>query len=135
MCGRYILNILLGKCDAIERKSPRLIATVEMKKTNSENIVSEIIDRVVNFLKSDIKVLQKIRLLLSDGAPYAIKTGKVLKELIPNLKHITCICHALHNLAETIRDQNKIVDDAVVFLKRSLLKNRTKKSIFLKLQD
>ncbi len=44
-------------------------------------------------------------------------------------RHITCLCHALHNLAETIRDKNYLVDKIVAFFKRSLIKN--KKTLFI----
>jgi hypothetical protein len=40
---RYILNILIGKCDPIKYSKPILIKTIELTKTNSININSEII--------------------------------------------------------------------------------------------
>ncbi len=132
-CDRYILNILLGKCSSTARNVPKLIASVELNKTNAKNVTTEIINRVLEFLRgSDMKVLQKIFLLLSDGAPYAVKAEKILKEIIPKLKHITSLCHALHNLSETIRYENFQVDKIMAFLKRSLVKNKGKKRCFLK---
>ncbi len=74
--------------------------------------------------------LGKISLLLTDGASYAIKAGKVLSQTISGLKHVTCVFHGLHNLAETIREVNWRVDKLISFLKSSLVKNREKQNLF-----
>ncbi len=79
--------------------------------------------------------MQKIILLLSDAAPYAIKAGKMLKQIVPQLKHITCICHGIHNLCETVRNINKNVDRLISFLKSSLIKNREKQALFTETTD
>ncbi len=96
---------------------------VELLKVNVVSVNSQIIAKLSNFFNNDLLKLQKIKLLLSDAAPYAIKAGKALKELIPSLKHVTCLCHGLHNLCETIRDSNSDLDKFVAFLKCSLVKN------------
>jgi hypothetical protein len=54
----------------------------------------------------------------------------MLKEIIPGLKHVTCICHALHNLCETIRNNSPALNKVVAFLKRSLIKNKLNQNIF-----
>ncbi|QQP54927.1 Putative LOC100902024 [Caligus rogercresseyi] len=41
-----------------------------------------------------------LHLLVTDGATYCLKAGRGLKKLFPNMKHVTCICHALNRVAE-----------------------------------
>ncbi len=108
-----------------------LIATEEIKN-KCENVSNRIIERLIEFFDSDTIFLQKIILLLSDVAPYALKARRTLKGFIPAMKHVTCICHALHDLSETERDNFPNVDKIVVFFKKSLIKNKEKKSLFIK---
>ena len=42
-------------------------------------------------------------LLLTDAARYMVATDKTLKELFPNLNHVTCIAQLFHNCAEKVR--------------------------------
>jgi hypothetical protein len=63
---------------------------------------------------------KNVKLLLSDAAPYALKAGKLLKEICPDLKHVTCICHCLHNLYETITSDNDLVDTVIAYIKKKL---------------
>ncbi len=119
-----MINILLGECSTIKGSKPFLISVVEDSKTTSENINAAILEKFHQFFENDLSRLQHIKLLLTDAAPYAIKAGKMLKCIIPKLYHLTCVCHALHNLSETIRDTNQNVDKIITFLKRSLVKNK-----------
>ena len=52
-------------------------------------------------------------MLVSDAAKYMIKAGGVLQAFYPNMIHITCICHALHRVAEEIRSNFKQVDNLI----------------------
>ncbi len=131
VCSRYILNILIGKCSDSKRERPYLIGTVELTKTNASNVNFQIFNTLNHFFDQDTSKYQRIKLLLTDAAPYAIKAGKLLRELIPELKHVTCLCHALHNLCETIRNANSKVNDFVIFLKQTLLKNKENQRLFL----
>ena len=120
--GRYILNILIGECSSQIRKKAILIRTVELDKTNSENINIEILDLINSLYNSNPRKFINVKLLLSDRASYALKVGTMLKSFIPDLKHVTCICHALHNLCETICDQNNLVNKLISNMKRVLIK-------------
>jgi len=129
-CGRYILNILVGVCSNISRQKAFLIKSVELNKTNSVNINQEIV-KVLNYIyENKTEYYNQVRLILSDGASYALKAGRFLKELLPNSKHIICLCHAIHNLCETIRYNNFKTDRLIVYLKTRLLKNKKNQEIF-----
>ncbi len=99
--GRKIVNILAGNLIANEYSKPVLINTLEMNMVNSETLAQAILHEVSNMaVDGDFT---NFKLLITDAAPYCLKLGKVLKLVISSLKHITCLVHALHNLAETIR--------------------------------
>ena len=46
----------------------------------------------------------QLKLLLTDGASVMLKFGNMLRELIPELIHLTCACHQLSLVANKIRD-------------------------------
>ncbi len=129
--GRYVLNLLIGICSKCKRTRPFLISVIELEKTTSEKINLEVVKKLTEIFNGEINRFEDIILLLTDAAPYAIKTGKLLQQLMPNLRHVTCICHGLHNLCETIRGINFNVNDLISFLKNSLVKNK-EKQILLK---
>lgn len=127
--GRSILNILIGECCIENRSNPILIKTIELSKTNSTNINQEIISVLLLLYEGDL-VYDKLKLLLSDAAPYAIKTGIMLKTLFPKLKHVTCVCHMLHRLAEKIRDISPKTNYIISEFKRLLHKNKENQLLF-----
>ncbi len=114
-CGRYILNLLIGGCSEQKRQRPFLVSVIELNKTNSEIINNEIFNRFLKFFNYNLDNFKKITILLSDAAPYKIKTRKLLSQAIPKLKHVTYLCHGLHNLCETIREENWRVDKLICF--------------------
>ena len=128
--GRSILNILVGECSEVPINPPSLLKTTELSKTNSETIVLEIMNTLSMLFKNDTTKYKNLKLLLTDAAPYALKVGRILKEMIPGLMHVTCICHALHNLCESIRDANSVVNDCIVLLKKLLVKNKANKDLY-----
>ena len=128
--GRSILNILVGECSEVPINPPSLLKTTELSKTNSETIVLEIMNTLSMLFKNDTTKYKNLKLLLTDAAPYALKVGRILKEMIPGLMHVTCICHALHNLCESIRDANSVVNDCIALLKKLLVKNKTNKDLY-----
>jgi hypothetical protein len=54
---------------------------------------------------------KKIKLLLTDGAPYMVKAGSNLKVFYEHLVHLTCLAHALNLVCETIRKQYPDVNE------------------------
>jgi hypothetical protein len=123
-CGRYMLNILVGECSVLKRSIPYLMKTSELANTNSKNINIKIIDLMNEIYNNEASKFTNVKMLISDGAPYALKAGNLLKELNPDLKHVICLCHNLHNLCETIRKEAPNTNEIISFLKRHLVKNR-----------
>ncbi|KAG0438741.1 hypothetical protein DMUE_2891 [Dictyocoela muelleri] len=63
-------------------------------------------------------------------APYAIKAAKNLKDLFPNLKHVTCLCHVLHLVCEKLRNISPVINLIASDLKRVLIKNKENRALF-----
>lgn len=53
-----------------------------------------------------------------------------LKILYPNLFHVTCIAHLLHNCALQIKSHYDIVDNLIAKIKSVVVKNKERKSLF-----
>lgn len=64
----------------------------------------------------------KVKLLLTDGAAYMIKTGTNLKIFYSELVHVTCMAHALNLVCETIRSKYKNVNGLISSVKKIFLK-------------
>ncbi|KAG0440242.1 hypothetical protein DMUE_1885 [Dictyocoela muelleri] len=128
--GRYILNIMVGLCSDKSRERAYLVRTVELFKTNADTVSQEIINFMGELYDGQI-MFDKLRLILSDGAPYAVKASKTLKLLFQNLKHVTCLAHMLHRLCEKIREISPFSNSVSSELKRILVKNRENQSLFI----
>jgi hypothetical protein len=79
--GRYILHLLAGECSKEVRKRPILFRSIELERTNAENINQVILNFVTKLHHGQIK-FDKVKLFLSDQAPYAIKVGNLMKGLM-----------------------------------------------------
>ena len=83
--------------------------------TNSQKIIHELDDVVKEF-----KVRREdVNLLISDAASYMFRAGKVLKEIYPNLLHVTCLAHLMRNCAFKAKSFYKEVDDLITAVQAS----------------
>ncbi|KAG0438038.1 hypothetical protein DMUE_3341 [Dictyocoela muelleri] len=98
--GRYLSNILVGLWSNSKGNNPMLIKMVDLSKTNADNVLKEVLNIVSSFSDGNISK-SKIKLVLSDMAPYALKAESLLKNVLPFLKHITCIVIFLFSLRDT----------------------------------
>ena len=69
-------------------------------------------------------------LLLSDAAPYMVKSGDVLKVLYPNLIHVTFLGHGLNRVAEKVRDMFPNVNKLVNNIKKIFLKAPSRVEVY-----
>jgi hypothetical protein len=127
-CGRFALNILVGKLDGRYDK-PMLLCTKFLEATNSET-VSQAIISACGFLWDGQILYNKLSLVLSDQAAYMIKAIGILKPLFNNLHHITCLAHSLHRVCEAIRSHYKVLDSFVSNMKKVLLKSSYRRNLF-----
>ncbi|KAG0428692.1 hypothetical protein DMUE_5805 [Dictyocoela muelleri] len=106
-----------------------LIKMVELSKTNADNVLKEVLNIVSFFSDGNISI-SKIKLVLSDMAPYALKAGRLLKDVLPYLKHITCIAHMLHLVCETLRKESVISDILLADIKHKLKRTKKPRGLF-----
>ena len=61
-------------------------------------------------------------LFLTDAAPYMVKAAKGLQVLYPKMIHTTCLAHALHRVAEDVRESYSDVDKFIANGKKIFVK-------------
>ncbi|XP_050061427.1 uncharacterized protein LOC126551598 [Aphis gossypii] len=76
----------------------------------------------MNILWPDVVLHDNVLLFVSDAAPYMVKAGKALNAFFPKMIHITCLAHAFHRIAETIRSKFIKVDELISTVKKIFLK-------------
>ena len=91
---------------------PKLLSTSFLEKTNSTTVL-QTINESLNVLFNGKPNYNKLELILSDQASYMLKAISNLKILYPNVKHVTCIIHALHLVCELLRNENQDVNEYV----------------------
>lgn len=106
-----------------------LLNTVQLQRTNNETIV-ELFQASMNLLWPNGVLRDKVFLFISDAAPYMMKAGKALKTFYPRMLHVSCIVHALHRVAEKIRDIYKLTDRFIALMKVIFLKSPSRVAKF-----
>lgn len=127
--GRYILNILAGLCSNTTPSSAKLLRMIELNKTNADTVMAEIMNVVTALCEGNL-MGSKLKLVVSDMAAYALKAGRMLKQILPNIKHVTCLAHMLHLLCETLRKNLPLSDNLFAKLKHMLNKNKNNQQLF-----
>ncbi|KAF9761650.1 hypothetical protein NGRA_2489 [Nosema granulosis] len=89
--------------------------------------MSELHDRSLDF--------QKLCLIVSDAATYAIKPFLILNNIFSNLKHVICLSHLLYTLCEKVRSVSENSNFISSKIKRHLIKSRENQAIFKMLLD
>lgn len=69
-------------------------------------------------------------LFLSDAAPYMVKSGDAIKNLYSKIIHVTCLAHAFHRVAETVRINNPKIDKIIANVKKVFRKAPSRIQIF-----
>ncbi len=59
-----------------------------------------------------------------------LEIGKDIKKYFGDVKHVVCLCHNLHLLAEEIRKKNDIINTFIAKLKHVLIKNKTNLKLY-----
>lgn len=126
---RYVLNVLVGVLDGNPCKS-MLLYSDELMATNNSTVTQAIINACSILWPNGINY-ERVLLLLSDQAAYMLKAGQNLKTLFPNMKHISCLAHALNLVAEKIRVNHGLTNQFIGFMKQIFSKCVRRKIAFL----
>ncbi|KAF0764255.1 DUF659 domain-containing protein [Aphis craccivora] len=120
--GRYVANLLVGILKSNNTCRSFLLSCKVLEKTNHST--------VSRFVNDELKLLwpfggndEKVLLMLSDAAPYMVKTGQSLAVFYPNLIHVTCVAHMFNRIAERVRDMYPDVNKLISNIKKVFLKS------------
>ncbi|GJQ74490.1 hypothetical protein Trydic_g21359 [Trypoxylus dichotomus] len=118
-CKRnYILSITVRTLEPLQYSSPLLLANKRLSHRTG--------DAIHNVIRSTLEKFEltpnQVMMFVTDATTSMLRAGSYLKNDCSTLLHVTCLLHALHLVAETIRRNYSDVD--------SLITNTTK--IFLK---
>jgi Protein of unknown function (DUF 659) len=127
--GRYIANTVIGTLELCHPGKDFLLDSTVLEKANSGTIV-RCFEQSLSLLWPGGIQRENVLLFLSDAAPYMVKAGKALKLLYSKMEHVTCLAHALHRVAEEIRNIFPKVNDLISNAKKIFLKAPYRLQIF-----
>lgn len=96
--GKKFLNILVG---SLQNPSVSwLLECIALEIPANSQIIVQSIDDAIRYLQTP---RPNFCLLLTDAARYNLKAATALHQMYPNLFHVTCIAHLLHNCALRVK--------------------------------
>lgn len=100
---RAIVCILVGNLDGRKPRS-YCIDVTELDSSINSVKAQQCILKALNILWPDGVKYERVKLLSTDQAAYFLASGRTMKDsLYPRMLHVTCLCHALHNVCEKIK--------------------------------
>lgn len=128
--GNPIVNIVARSLDSYSRR-PYLIMCRVVEQVNGETMAN-LVEQSLRFLWEDEyqNKINKFAVFCTDAAAYMVAAGKILKKTHINLKHVTCLAHAFHRIAEQIRSEHKLVDTLISNVKKIFLKSPKRIRLF-----
>ena len=105
--GRHMVGVLMGDLSSL--KPPFLVELSEVEKTDNV-VINQLSNSSLMKIFGNNVPYNPVRLFLSDGASYMLKSARDLKHMFPNLLHITCLAHGLNRVADYIRVNHTKVD-------------------------
>ena len=120
---KYV-HVLAGNLE--EPNTSYLVKCKQVDNSNSSTI-THIIDDVIKFYEIN---RDNFVLLISDSARYMVSCYNALSIFYPNLIHITCLLHLIHNCILNIKLKFNRVNKLISSIKNSVVKNITRKKLF-----
>lgn len=115
--GRFIANIIVGALRPDSSARPYLLSSDVLGHTNHHTIARFFSESLTLLWPTGVKH-DNVLLLVTDAAAYMIKAATGLKVLFPKMIHVTCVAHAMHRVAETIRAFYPEVDRLISNVKK-----------------
>lgn len=121
--GRYIVHFLVTPLNENFSNRPYLIACKMLEKVNGQTISNFVIECLQNIWQDNYeRKVDNVLVLCTDSVAYMLSAGRNLKLFLPQLKHVTCLAHALHRVSEEIRLEYQDVDILISNVKKIFLK-------------
>lgn len=127
--GRYIANLVVGKMDPDVPSLSHLLCSKSIDKVNHKEI-AYFVNKGLQLLYPGGVDDSKVLLLCSDAASYMIAASPLLQTFYPNLIHVTCLAHALHRIAETVRNEFSKVNSLISNMKKVFSKAPSRIALF-----
>ncbi len=127
--GRYVVHVIIGSLDSNKYESPYPVSVSFMEQAPKSSDICKLANDTLRTVVPRYKS-ENFRIFISDGAPHMLKAGKTLKGLFPFLRHVTCVCQALHNLAEELIRQFPHVIRLIGKTKKVFLKAPKRLAVF-----
>ena len=110
-----VVNLLMGLLDNEKYYSPYLVQCSFLNKCDS-SVIARIVNQTLHSMWPTFDP-NRLKVMLSDAAPYMTKAGHDLKVFFPSMVHMTCLAHALHRICETVREMYDDVNDFIASVK------------------
>lgn len=122
--GRNVVHFLIKPLNEVVSKPIYMLACQTLDSVNGQSISQFVIECLKKIWGElfDSKV-NNVLIMCTDSVAYMLLAGRILKETFPNLKHFTCLAHALHRLTEKIRLDFGDVDTLISNVKKVFLKS------------
>lgn len=128
-CGHSVANCLIGTLQPNSAGRAHLVASKRLERTNHSTIV-DFVKECFHSVWPNEDHSEEVLVMLTDAAPYMRKAGELLTGSFPNMLHFTCAAHALHRVAEKVRENFSAVNDLIANMKKVFLKAPTRRDTF-----
>jgi len=121
---RSVMNVLVGVLDGKPNK-PFLISTLFPPNTKGKTLLKEMKTALETLWPNGIRY-DDVLLIITDQAPACKKAVRLAKSEFKNVKHVTCLAHAIHRVCECVR-QNSELSDKFISNMKNILTNSPKR--------
>jgi len=125
---REVANIIIGKLHH-EKFSPPYLVTVDYLEKADADTMARIINHTLCKIDPNLDS-SRVKILLSDAAPYMVKCGRTLQVFYPLLVHITCVAHALSLVCEKAPEIFKDVNRLIASMKLCFVKSPNRRALY-----
>lgn len=121
--GRYIVNFIIKPLHPENFTRSYLLACKMLTVVNGQTISQFVLDCLENLWQDSFESkVDNVLVLCTDSVAYMISAGRILKNYLREMKHVTCLAHALHRVSEQIRLEYHDVDILIANVKKVFLK-------------
>ncbi len=106
---------MVGELNAEKYQYPKIIYSDVIKEGCAETIFL-IIEKILEPILENNLYSQNFKLIVTDGAEVCNAIGRKIKFKHNNVKHLVCLCHNLHNLAQTINTNHPTINKLKLFI-------------------
>ena len=100
---RYVAYFVFGILGVEEERLKYYLSNVSVLSKVNHSTMAAFFNDSLQCLWGGQMQYENVLLVVTDAAPYMVKSMNGLKSLYPKMIHVTCLAHGLHRVAEFIR--------------------------------